>query len=55
MPCHCFIKHPTTAAERKIVSNALAYARSVGDAFGIYIAISQLTGKCPANTTEVTP
>ena len=47
MKCHCFIKHPTTPAERKVVSESLTYARRVGDSLGTMIALAQLTGKCP--------
>ena len=50
--CHCFIKHPTTPAERKEASDALAYARQVNDSLGTMLALSRLTGKCPANAKE---
>jgi hypothetical protein len=50
--CNCFIKHPTTTAERKVASDALHYARSVGDSLGIMLALARLTGKCPANAKE---
>ena len=47
--CHCFVKHPTTTTERKQVSDALTYARKVGDSQGTMLALAQLTGKCPAS------
>lgn len=50
--CHCFIKHPTTKAERKVASDALAYARKVNDSLGVMLALSQLTTKCPANQEQ---
>jgi hypothetical protein len=46
--CHCIVKHPTTTAERKVVRDALAYSRKVGDSFGAMLALAQLAGKCPA-------
>jgi len=50
--CHCFVKHPTTVAERKEASDALKYARQVGDSLGTMLALARLTGKCPANAKE---
>ena len=44
--CHCFIKHPTTKAERDAVVAARAYARSVKDPQGTMFALAQLTSTC---------
>jgi hypothetical protein len=45
--CHCLIRHPQNAAERKVVAEELKYARSIGDTQGIMIRVAQLTGRCP--------
>ncbi len=52
--CHCIIAHATNDEERKKVTQALEYARSVGDSVGIMLALARL-GHCPRATTPATP
>lgn len=46
--CHCMIRHPRSAEERKRVVEALSYARSVGDTVGIMLTMAQL-GACASD------
>lgn len=47
-PCWCFIAHAVTAAQRAEVSEAIAYARSIGDMAAVPLLLARLTGDCPA-------
>lgn len=46
--CWCVIAHAITPAERAEVSEAITYARSVGDTTALVLLIARLTGSCPA-------
>ena len=48
MTCHCFIRHATTPDEIAAAAQRLDEARELGDTNGIIIAMSALTGACPA-------
>jgi len=46
--CHCFIRHAVTPDEIASAGRRLEEARSLSDTNGIIIALSMLTGSCPA-------
>ena len=48
MTCRCFIKHAITGDERREAADRLSYSRSIGDTNGMIIALTALTGYCPA-------
>jgi len=43
--CRCFIRHAITPDERKAISDAMHYVRSIGDMRGVQFALMQL-GEC---------
>jgi hypothetical protein len=45
--CRCFIHHPRDEEERKVIGEALDYARRIGDTGAIPLIIAQLTTACP--------
>jgi hypothetical protein len=46
--CTYLVRHAINSQQRAQVSQALGCARSIGDQYGILIALAQLTGSCPA-------
>lgn len=50
--CHCFIKHPTSDAERKAITECLESARRMGNIQVVMLSLAQLTGKCPAREKD---
>jgi hypothetical protein len=48
--CWCVINHPVTDKERAELSEAIAYAREVGDLQALPLLLARLTGPCPARS-----
>ncbi|MFF3378103.1 hypothetical protein ACFYXF_34770 [Streptomyces sp. NPDC002680] len=48
--CSCFIAHAVTSDDRERISEAIAYARDIGDLQAQPLLLAQLTGPCPART-----
>ncbi|MDX3205092.1 MULTISPECIES: hypothetical protein [Streptomyces] len=52
--CHCLFAHPANDAERAALNEDLDYARTIGDLFGIQVALVRLTtaSDCPARKEQ---
>lgn len=46
--CFCLIAHAVTPDDRERISEAIAYARDIGDLQALPLLLAQLAGPCPA-------